>query len=329
VTGSNDDWIGGIDPREASPLSSQAVGLWTSPLVAVDSAEAILGEDLLSLDRMRFQTIGRLLGSWKFRIGAALFGTIVVLAILAPLIARYDPNALPDFNALNQNPSPAHWLGTDYLGRDMWARLVTAGRTSLPAGILVVLLSFSIGVPWGLTAGYGHRLLDDGLMRLVDLLLAFPGIILVYGIVAILGSGTQSVVIALGIGGISGFARVTRASTLSGKERDYVLSARAMGASPIHIMRRHLLPNIIDPIVILATLNLASAILATTALSFLGIGTQLPAADWGTMLAFGFQAMFQSWAQVVFPAAFIIISVLGINLIGDSLGDALNPQLQR
>ena len=316
------------DPLEVSPLSSQTVRFVTSPLATVDSAEPIFEEEITPIARLRVRTLGQLVHSRKFQFGITLFGTVALLAIFAPLIARYNPD-VPNFSALNQDPSSAHWLGTDYLGRDMWARLVWGGRVSLPAGVVIVFISFAIGVPWGIIAGFGGRLIDDALMRLIDVQLAFPGLVLAFAIIAILGSGIESVVIALGIGGIPGYARVARASTLSVKELDYVLAARAQGASPLQIMRIHVLRAIVDPLVILATLNLSGAILAASALSFLGIGTQPPAADWGTMLANGFTYMFESWSQVVFPAVTIVVCVLGINMIGDALGEALNPRQQR
>lgn len=292
------------------------------------SAHALLDDELEVVSRQRLRMAGQLVQRPKFLIGATLFGTIALLAVLAPLIARYDPNS-PDFSALNQNPGSAHILGTDYLGRDLWARLVWGGRRSLPAGLLIVIFSFIIGVPWGIAAGYGGRVLDDVLMRLIDVLLAVPGLVLALGIVAILGPGIRSVIIALGIAGVPAYARIARASTLSTKEFDYVLAARAHGAGPLHIVRRHVLRNIIDPLVVVATLNLSGAILAAAAFSFLGIGTQLPAADWGTMLSSGYNYMFRSWAQVTFPAVIIVVTVLGINLVGDALGEVLNPRLHK
>jgi ABC-type dipeptide/oligopeptide/nickel transport system permease subunit len=261
-------------------------------------------------------------------IGAVLFGIVVLLALFAPLVARYNPDT-PDYSALNQLPSSAHIMGTDYLGRDMWARLVWGGRTSLPAGFLIVVVSFSIGVPWGIVSGFGNRLTDDILMRLIDVLLALPGLVLALGIVAILGPSIQSVIIALGVAGIPGYARVARASTLSIRETDYVVAARVQGAGPLYIMRKHVFRNIVDPLVIIATVNLSGAILAAAAFSFLGIGTQLPAADWGTMLSSGYNYMFVSWAVVAFPALIIVVTVLGINLMGDALGEALNPRMHR
>jgi peptide/nickel transport system permease protein len=253
---------------------------------------------------------------------------IVLLGIFAPVVARYGPDS-PDFTALNQNPSSAHIMGTDYLGRDLWSRLVWGARVSIPAGCLIVLMSFVIGVPWGIIAGFGTRVTDDIFMRLIDVLLALPGLVLALSIVAILGPSIRSVIIALGIAGIPGYARVARASTLTTKNLDYVLAARTLGGGPLRIMRMHVLRNIVSPLVILATLNLSGAILAAAALSFLGIGTQLPASDWGTMLSNGFNYMFESTAQVVFPALFIVVTVLGINLMGDALGEVLNPQLQQ
>lgn len=313
------------DSPELVALSSQAVQHWGSPITTGDDIAAGIADDVPNLSRRRMRALRELLRSRKFLFGSILFGAVVLAAIFAPLIAHYNPD-FPNYNDLNQNPSSAHIFGTDYLGRDLWSRVVWGGRTSLPAGCLIVVLSFCIGVPWGIVAGFGGRLIDDLLMRLIDVLLAFPGIILAFSIVAILGPGIPSVVVALGIAGIPGYARVARASTLSTRELDYVAAARAQGASAAHIMRAHVFRNIVDPLVILATLNLSGAILAASALSFLGIGTQLPASDWGTMLSNGYNYMFESYSQVVFPAAVIIVTVLGINLMGDALGEALNPR---
>jgi peptide/nickel transport system permease protein len=288
--------------------------------------QALLDDAPLLAPAPRLRTLRLLVRRPKFVIGAILFGVVVLLAIFAPLVSRYGPDS-PDYTELNRNPSSAHIMGTDYLGRDMWARLVWGGRTSLPAGCLIVIMSFGLGVPWGIIAGFGNRVIDDILMRLIDVLLALPGLVLAMSIVAILGPSIRSVIIALGIAGIPGYARVARASTLTTKKLDYVLAARTLGSGPLRIMRVHVLRNIVSPLVILATLNLSGAILAAAALSFLGIGTQLPAADWGTMLSSGFNYMFLSWSQVAFPALIITVTVLGINLMGDTLGEVLNPQL--
>jgi peptide/nickel transport system permease protein len=271
------------------------------------------------------QLVQRLLSDPSALVGAVLIGLMVVTAVLAPLLARYSPN---DFNlsVLNQDPSLSHWFGTDYLGRDMWSRVIYGGRTSLPAGLGVVAIALGVGAPCGLIAGYAGRLVDDIIMRFMDCLLAFPGILLAIGIVAILGPSLSSSVIAVGVALIPGFARVARGSTLQARELDYVEASQAQGAGNAHILIHHVLPNIVDPLIVLGTLSLSSAILATAALSFLGLGTQLPTSDWGTLLSNGYEHMFQSWGEVTFPGIAIIISVLGVNLLGDALSNALDAR---
>lgn len=258
-------------------------------------------------------------------LGLAFLLLIVILTVVAPLISRYDPNTM-DVSLLNQKPTLAHWFGTDYLGRDMWARVLYGGRTSLPAALGVVAIALGIGVPFGLVSGYMGGIVDDIIMRLVDILLSFPGILLAIGIVAILGPGMPSAVIAIGVASIPYFARMSRGSTLSVKERSYIEAARVAGTRGYRIALRHVLPNIIDPIIILATLNLGYSILATAALSYLGIGAQPPTSDWGSLLSQGYQHMFQAWSEVIFPGLAIVVTVLGINLFGDGLADALNPR---
>jgi ABC-type dipeptide/oligopeptide/nickel transport system permease subunit len=263
-------------------------------------------------------------------VGLILVGVIAVASAAAPLIARYDPNVLPTPflpSELNQLPSSSHPFGTDYLGRDLLARVLYGGRASLPAGLGVVLIAFGIGVPFGTIAGYIGGVLDDLIMRTVDIMLAFPGIILAIVIVTILGPSLLSSVIAVGIVSIPAFARLSRGSTLQARENDYVTASRAQGAGSVHIAFRHIIPNIVDPLIILATLSLGGAILATAALSFIGLGTQPPDANWGTLVNAGYEHMFQSWAEIVFPGLAIVISVLGVNLLGDGLADALNVRI--
>ncbi|MGH2389643.1 MAG: ABC transporter permease [Chloroflexota bacterium] len=284
-------------------------------------------EDVLPERRTTFtrQIVQRLRADPSAMVGVALIGLMVVLALLAPLLARDAPNNL-NLSALNENPSPSHWFGTDYLGRDMWSRVIYGGRTSLPAGLGVVAIALGVGGPLGLIAGYAGRVFDDVIMRFMDCLLAFPGILLAIGIVAILGPSLSSSVIAVGVALIPGFARLARGSTLQARELDYVEASQAQGAGSIHILFRHILPNIVDPLIVLGTLSLSSAILATAALSFLGLGTQLPTSDWGTLLSNGYEHMFQSWGEVTFPGVAIIISVLGVNLLGDALSNALDAR---
>jgi peptide/nickel transport system permease protein len=284
-------------------------------------------ESTISERRITFsgQILRRLRSDSSAIAGVFLLGLTIVLAIVAPLITHRGPDTI-NLEVLNQNPSSSFWFGTDYLGRDMWSRVVYGGRISLPAGLGVVGIAFGAGVPLGLMAGFVGGLVDDVLMRFVDILLAFPGILLAIGVVAILGPGLTSAVIAVGIAVIPGFARLARGSTLRTREQDYVQAARAQGATNTHILVRHILPNIVDPLIVLATLSLGSAILATAALSFLGLGTQLPTSDWGTLLSQGYEHMFQSWSEVTFPGIAIIVSVLGINLLGDALSDAIDPR---
>jgi ABC-type dipeptide/oligopeptide/nickel transport system permease subunit len=274
----------------------------------------------------RRQVLLRLLENRPAMAGLGMLAVVILLALLAPLVARYDPDAV-DVSVINQNPTLAHWFGTDYLGRDTWARLLYGARVSLPAGLGAVLISFGLGVPVGVMAGYAGKLIDDLLMRLVDMLLAFPPILLAVGIVTLLGTGLKSAVIAVGVAGIPVYARVARGLTLQVREEPYILAARVAGGRPMRIMVCHILPSILAPLLALGTLNLSEAILAVSALSFLGLATQLPTADWGTMLAQGYEHMFQSWAQVTFPGLMIVVTALGINLLGDGLGDALNPRL--
>jgi peptide/nickel transport system permease protein len=295
-------------------------------VATIDAVEIFL-EEPLAERRVTWtaQIRRRLTANPSAMIGLALLGFMVLLALLTPLIQRYPPNQI-NISDLNQTPSAAHWFGTDYLGRDMWSRVISGGRISLPAGLGVIIIGLGIGTPMGIVAGYVGGLLDDVIMRIIDILLAFPGILLAIGIVAILGPGLNSAVFAVGIAIIPGFARIARGSTLKAREQTYVDACRAQGASTGRILVRHILPNIVDPLIILATLSLGGAILATAALSFLGLGTQLPTSDWGTLLSQGYEHMFESWSEVTFPGIAIIIAVLGINLFGDGLSDALDPR---
>jgi peptide/nickel transport system permease protein len=208
----------------------------------------------------------------------------------------------------------------------MWSRVIYGGRISIPAGLGVIAIAFGVGVPFGLIAGYVTGPVDDVIMRLVDVLLAFPAILLAILVVAVLGPSLTSSVVAVGIALIPGPARLARGSTLRAREYEFVDAARAQSAGNTYILLRHILPNVIDPLIVLATLTLGGAILATAALSFLGLGTQLPTSDWGTLLSQGYEHMFQSWSEVTFPGIAIIIATLGINLLGDALSDAFDPR---
>jgi peptide/nickel transport system permease protein len=290
----------------------------------IDSQRAVEAHSATPLQ----QILRRLVHSPSAVFGGVLLAVILVSTVLAPWIARYNPDAL-SLAHLNSEPSGTHLFGTDYLGRDILARVLYGGRVSLPAALGVNLIAFVIGVPLGLIAGYGGSLIDEVVMRLTDLQLSFPPILLVVGIIAVLGPSLRAAVIAVGIASVPTFTRVARASTLRVRELEYVDAARSLGMGPTRLLWRHVLPGILDPLAIMATLNLGGAILVTSALSYLGLGSQLPTSDWGTLLSLGYEHMFQSWSEVAFPGLAIAASVWGINLLGEGISDALNPRLSR
>jgi len=259
-------------------------------------------------------------------VGAAVIGALLLCAVLAPYIARYDPNE-PHFNASLRPPSAAFPLGTDSFGRDLLSRLVYGGRISLTVGTIAVILSFAAGVPLGVAAGYYGGRLDDVIMRVVDVWLAFPDLLLAIAIVAVLGPGLQNVMLAIGVSGIPGVCRLVRGSVLPVKEESYVEVARAVGGSEGRIIRTHILPNVLAPIVVLLTLRLGTAVLAGVGLSFLGLGVQPPTAEWGAMVSEGRSYLQQAWWVSTIPGIAIFLSVMAVNVLGDGLRDALDPRL--
>jgi peptide/nickel transport system permease protein len=256
-------------------------------------------------------------------IGMAMLGVLGLISLIAPLLARYNPNILDVF-ALNQPPTGAHWFGTDYVGRDLWARVLYGGRVSLPAGLGVVGLAAGVGLPLGMVAGYVGGLLDDVIMRLMDILLSFPGLIFAIGVIGILSPGLGSAIIAIGITSIPFYARFVRGSALTIKHTDYVLAAQVAGTRHYGMIRRHFLPNVIGPVLVLAASNFGYAILATAGLSYLGLGSQPPTSDWGVLLSQGYQYLFLSSTEILFPGLAIVSTVLAVNLIADGLTDVLN-----
>ena len=256
--------------------------------------------------------------------GLAVVGTIVVVAVFAPLLAPHDfsdqqlPKVLlPPF--WQPRADPAYPLGTDHLGRDLLSRIIFGARTSLLVGGGGVLIAGTIGISLGLLAGYFGRAVDDVIMRLVDVQLSFPPIFLVIAIMAVVGQSLLNVVLVLGLVTWVQYARVVRGATLSVKEKDFVEGARAAGAGHARILVRHILPNILPPVVVIATVNVSTLILAEAALSFLGLGVQPPTPAWGTMLAEGREVFRIAWWTAVFPGLAIVITVLGVNLLGDGL----------
>jgi peptide/nickel transport system permease protein len=260
---------------------------------------------------------------------AGLLLLLGLAALLAPLIAGHDPIATDPDHAL-VGPGPGHWFGTDELGRDLLARVIWGGRVSLPVAFVAVVVGLSVGGITGLVAGYRGRTTDLLLMRVVDAILAFPALILAIAIVAALGPDLRNAMIAIGIVQIPVYARLTRAQVLQLKGLDFVAAARALGASPLRLVLRHLLPNLLNPLIVQLSLSAAFAILAEATLSFLGLGAQPPTPDWGSMINDGSRFLSNGdWWLAIGPGLAICLAVFGFNWLGDSLRDALDPRLRR
>jgi len=264
------------------------------------------------------------------RVAMAGFGVLVLVslaALFAPRISPYDPYEV-DFLKQLAAPSQEHLLGTDLYGRDILSRILWGGRTTLVVGLISVAIGASFGIVLGLVSGYYGRFVDALIMRLVDVLLSFPRILLALTIVGMLGPGLFNVMLAVGIASITGYARLVRGTVLSAKQHTYVEAARVVGCRDARILSRHLLPNLVGPVIVLATLDVAAAILAASALSFLGLGVQPPTAEWGYMLNEGRSYLRAAPWTTFFPGLAIMISVLAINMLGDGLRDALDPRLK-
>jgi ABC-type dipeptide/oligopeptide/nickel transport system permease subunit len=266
-----------------------------------------------------------------FRHRLGLAGAIVVAAMLlaaagAPWWRTQDPLGMQMSQAL-QPPTLQHWFGTDQFGRDVWSRVVYGTRLSFAVGLASMLLATAAGVPLGAAAGYTGGAADALVMRCMDAILAFPALLLAIGLVAAFGPGTASGIIAIGVVYVPVFARVTRGAVLVRRQEEYVEAARALGHTNFAILRRHVLPNCVAPVVVQATLGFASAIVIDAGLSFLGAGTPPPAPDWGTMLNEARQFMVSAPHVAVFPGVAISLAVLGFNLLGDGLRDVLDPRL--
>lgn len=260
-------------------------------------------------------------------VGLIVLVGIAAAAALAPWVSPYDPSAQVWEQALRP-PSAAHWMGTDEFGRDVMTRIIFGGRISLVVGFLAVGIAAGIGVPLGLVSGYAGGQLDVMLMRVMDVLLAFPAILLALAIVGALGPGVRNAIVAVGIVAIPAFARVARGATLVVRTQDYVEAARAVGADAGRVLVRHVFPNAVAPVIVQATLGIGTAILSSAGLSFLGLGAQPPTPDWGGMLAGGREFMLQAWWIATFPGMAIMATVLGFNLVGDALRDLLDPRLR-
>jgi peptide/nickel transport system permease protein len=261
-------------------------------------------------------------------VGAGIVLVLAGIALLAPLLSPYDPTEL-DAQRILSPPSRAHCFGTDRLGRDVLSRIIWGSRISLLVGFIAVGIATSIGVLVGSLAGYYGRWVDSLIMRFVDLMLCFPTFFLILAVIAFLEPSIWNIMVVIGATGWMGVARLVRAEFLSLKEREFVLSARALGASDLRIILRHILPNALAPVLVSATLGVAGAILTESALSFLGIGIQPPTPSWGNILTGGKDNLEIAWWLSFFPGLAILVTVLGYNLLGEGIRDALDPRLRQ
>jgi len=268
-----------------------------------------------------------LFGKRPAQLGGLIVLGLVLAAIFAPTIAPFDPYELNVDDRL-QPPNTTHWFGTDDLGRDMFSRIVYGARTTIQTGVVVLLIAASLGTVIGLASGYYGGSVDLLIMRVVDVGLAFPYILLALAIVATIGPSLQNALIAIGLAYVPGWARFVRGSVLSVKENEYVNAAQALGSTNRRIMGRHVLPNVLPSIIVLASLDFPAAVLSTAALSFVGLGAQPPAAEWGYLLT-GARSYIRTAPWLVnFPGLAIFVTVLGFNLLGNALRDVLDPKLR-
>ena len=263
---------------------------------------------------------------------AAVFGLGVVVlmtlaALAAPWVAPFDPLAT-SWSLVRKAPSGAHWFGTDEVGRDLLSRVVWGGRASLAAGVISVSIAVGVGVPLGMLAGYVGGVLDAAISRLTDAMLAIPFLILAIALAAFLGPSLGNAMIAIGVTATPIFIRLARGQVLAVRAEEYVEAARAVGNPPARILLRHILPNILPPVIVQATLAIAAAIIAEASLSFLGLGQQPPSPSWGSMLNTAQRFLTQAPWMAIFPGLAIFVTVLAFNLLGDGLRDALDPKSQ-
>ncbi|MFP5245946.1 MAG: ABC transporter permease [Thermoanaerobaculia bacterium] len=274
------------------------------------------------------KTLKRLLKNFAFTAGLILTLLLVIAALAAPLLAPHNPNVQDTARRL-EAPSNEHPLGLDDLGRDVLSRIVFGARVSLRVGFSVVILASIVGVTLGAIAGYFGGAIDVIVMRLCDILLSFPGILLAIALVAVLGPSLNNVILALSIVSWVGYARLVRGQVLKVREMEFVTAAKAMGAKSPRVIVLHVLPNVINPVIVMATLGLAGAILSEAALSVLGLGVQPPTPSWGAMLTSGRRYLGLANHLAIFPGAAIMLAVMGLNFLGDGLIDALDPKYRK
>ena len=260
-------------------------------------------------------------------VGLVILGGLALMALGAPWLSPRDPIRTAARDAL-QPPGARFVLGSDQFGRDVASRVLHGARVSLTVGLIAVSIAVALGAPLGLVSGYYGGRLDGLIMRVMDVLLAFPGILLALAIVSVLTPGLTNVMIAVGLSAVPTYARLVRASVLSARENLYVEAARALGGRDLGILTRYILPNVVAPLIVTATLGLGTAILSAAALGFLGLGSQPPQPEWGRMLSEGRDYLREAWWISTFPGLGIMLTVLAMNLLGDGLRDVLDPRLQ-
>ena len=296
---------------------------------ALNSSQAALADGRKNKPRSLWgDALRRLRRNPGSMLGLALLLIIVAAALLAPVITFYDPiEVVPSERLLP--PSTAHWFGTDSFGRDIYTRVVYGGQISLRVGIISVAIATLLGVPGGMLAGYFGGWTDTSIMRVADLTLAFPGILLALVVIAILGPSLFNAMIAVGIAAAPTYARVARGMVMKVRAEAYIEAAICVGNPSHRVLLRHILPNILGSLVVVATLGVAGAIIAGAALSFLGLGAKPPTPEWGLILSEGRSYLRHAWWTTTFPGLAIMITVLSINLLGDGLRDALEPRMTR
>ncbi|MDR7866369.1 MAG: ABC transporter permease [Sporomusaceae bacterium] len=291
-----------------------------------DNSAALAAETTTAHSPLR-EFVTRFYGSSSAMIGLCMLVVLVLCAVFAPTLAPYDPNSSNLPNALKP-PGAGHLLGTDELGRDILSRLLYGARISLLVGVEAVALALVCGVILGSVAGFYGRKIDTAIMSVMDIMLSFPSILLAIAFMTVLGRGLDKAVIAIGIVSIPHYARIVRGSVLSVKENVYVMAARSIGNGDGRLIFVHILPNVLAPIIVRATIGVSVAILEAAALGFLGLGVEPPTAEWGTMLGSGRQTIFNAPHIVTFPGVAITITVMAFNLLGDGLRDVLDPRLK-
>lgn len=260
-------------------------------------------------------------------IGTVIIILMILIGTFAPYLSPYNPTKMSPRNR-REAPSKEHWLGTDRLGRDMLSRMVWGARVSLVIGVLAVAVAMGIGLTIGMISGYYGGILDEILMRIMDVIFAFPSLLLAIALIAVTGPSMRNIIFVVAVIRIPRFARILRASVLSLKQKEFVEAARALSKSDVGIMVQHILPNCIAPLTVQASLSVATAIITESALSFLGLGVRPPTPSWGQMIADGRSELFTAPWIVIFPGLAIMLTVLGYNLLGDGLRDALDPRLR-